>query len=197
MNLDLYTDEYRNFKFLKCAPEKVAYFKTARQAINRIQPWDDVFDPHFDWPDRLEFCEQLLDLRHDTVYIVYSGIMTKGGYEEATLLEIEKPIVLLGNPIIYDSSRIATLDDIIDMEDVMIPHFCLCEEHSFDDPERMSTFNGHGRIIRIEHLPIVPFAKTEFTELFHNKETAQKYQKAMTDFIRYKMGAMSTIAARF
>lgn len=196
MNLDLYTDEYRNFKFLKSSPDHVEYFKTARQAINHIQSWGTVYDPAFDWPNRVEFCEQLLDLRHDSAYIVVAGDITTR-YEGPSILEILHPVILTENPIIYETSREATFEDIPIMEDYLIPHFCLCEEHSFDDIKNISTFNGHGRIIRLETLPVVPHSKSDFTEIFFDKGTAEKYSKCLYDFLRHKMGAMSAITARF
>src|SRR6185436_12169263 len=102
MNPELYTDEFRNFKFLKSSPEEVAYFKLARTAANSIQPWDNLYDPNFSWKTRLEFIEQLLDLRNDTVYVVFAGLINiRDGYEDPDIITIEKPVVLGSNPIIH------------------------------------------------------------------------------------------------
>lgn len=196
MNPDLYTDEYRNFKFLKSPALYVEYFKTARAAANHIQPCNN-FDKEFNWPYRLEFVEQLLDLRHDIVYVVGAGVSTKIGYESASIIEIYKPMILTENPIIYETSREVTIDDILFLEDILYPHFCLCEESAFDNCYDISTFNGQGRIIRIETLPIVPHSKTDFTEMFYDKNTAEKYGKALTKFLRGNIDALPVLSARF
>lgn len=191
MNLDLYTDEFRNFKFLKNSPEFREDRILARKSANLIRPRDNE-DITFEWKTRLEFCEQLLDLRHEKVYVVFAGDLNN-----PCVIEMDMPIILTENPIIYNIAREATFDDIPLMEDGGCSHFCLCEEKSFADPRDLSTFGCAGKILRLGALPIVPCSEANFTELFYLRESAEMYKRALTDFIRYQMSAMSAITARF
>ena len=113
MNPKFFTDEFRTFKFLKSSPEEVAYFNTARGAADLIQPWHLPNDPNFHWKTRIEFVEQLLDLKEDNLYIVFAGLInSRNEYETATLMILEKPIILTGNPIIFEDFKEVTIEDI-------------------------------------------------------------------------------------
>jgi hypothetical protein len=192
MNPDLYTDEYRNFKFLKSSPVDVSYFKTARGAADLIQPWDQDVNPNFHWKTRLEFIEQLLDLRHDSVYIVFAGLISSTNiYEDAKLITLEKPIVLNGNPIVHNQFREVTYEDIPHMNFLELT-FTLIEEKYMRD----GMFDPNGRIFNVKSLPVIPFAKTEFTELFYDKGEAEEYKFALTDMLRKKLNTISTFASR-
>jgi hypothetical protein len=195
MNPDLYTDEYRSFRFLQSKPEHVAYFKEARSAIDHIQPWDAVYDPKFSWPCRIEFTEQLLDLRGETVYIVSAGLLTQhDSYEEAHVVELVRPVILTNNPILYKNAKEATTLHVGSIEHNGLP-YCLTEGDKFE------RFVKDGEVFdaltfRLNTLPIVPHAKSDFIEMFYDKDTAEKYRKALTDFLRNKMSAMSAFSAR-
>ncbi len=198
MNLDLYSDEFRDFKYLKSNPDHIAAFKVARAAANRIQPWDSDFDPEFVWPGRLEFVEQLMDLRYDSVYIVFAGMLSTNShlYESANLIEVKKPVIVTSNPLIYSDTKEITIEDIGWIEMNGNQKYCLCEEESFIYDNNTTTFNGTGRIFRMHTLPVVPFAKSDFTEMFYDKDTAEKYRKALTDFLRNKLNALSALSVR-
>jgi len=198
MNLDLYSDEFRNFKYLKSNPDLVAYFKIARAAANQIQPWANDFNPEFNWPCRLEFVEQLIDLRNDTAFIVFAGMLSTNSneYESANLIELNNPIILTSNPLVFASAREVTLEDIPHIESVANKHYCLCSGNSLIDSENLR-FDITGRILKLNTLPIVPHSKTDFTEIFYDKTAAEGYRKALTDFLRNKLNAISALASRF
>lgn len=192
MNPDLYTDEYRDFKFLKSSSGDVSYFKTARSAADLIQPWDTPIDPNFHWKTRVEFIEQLLDLRYDSVYIVFAGLISSTNiYEDAKLITIENPVVLNGNPIIQKQFCEITIED-IPLTDFLQTGFCLIEAKYINGDE----FDTNGRIFNVKNLPIIPFAKTEFTELFYDKVEAEEYKSALTDMLRKKFNTISCFASR-
>jgi hypothetical protein len=192
MNTDLYTDEYRNFRFLKSHPVDVSYFKTARSAADLIQPWDQEVNPNFHWKTRLEFIEQLLDLRYDIVYIVFAGLITSTNiYEDAKLITLEKPVILSGNPIVQGQSREVTNEDLPHMNFLELT-FTLVEERYI----RNGVFDPNGRVFNVKNLPIIPFAKTEFTEMFYDKSEAEEYKFSLTDMLRKKLNTISVFASR-
>jgi len=189
MNPELYTDEFRNFKFLKSSPEEVAYFKTARIAANSIQPWDKLLDPKFTWKTRIEFIEQLLDLRHDTVYIIFAGLASiRTGYEDPDILTIEKPVVMGSNPL--QGIQEITLENFL--VNKLEANYCMSEEKYITG----DTFDLNGRIFNLKNLPITPFADSEFTEMFYGKYEAEKYRCALTDMLRNKINAISSFSSR-
>ena len=189
MNPELYTDEFRNFKYLKSSSAEVSYFKTARISANSIQSWDKLLDPNFSWKTRVEFIEQLLDLRNDTVYIVFAGLINvRDGYEDPSLITIEKPVVLGSNPILRGIKEI-TLEDALVTNDFQAK-YCLSEEKYILGPE----FDLNGRIFNLGNLPIIPFSKPDYTEMFHGKYEAEKYRCALTDMLRNKVNAISSFS---
>jgi len=191
MNPELYTDEFRNFKYLKSSSAEVSYFKTARMSANLIQPWDQELDPDFLWKTRVEFIEQLIDLRHDSVYIIFAGLTNiRDGYEDPSLITIEKPVVLGSNPILR-GIRELTLEDILTTQFIEAS-YCLSEEKYIQGPE----FDLNGRIFNLGNLPIIPFSKPDYTEMFYDKDEAEKYRSALTIMLRNKINAISSFSVR-
>jgi hypothetical protein len=191
MNPDLYTEEYRNFRFLKSDHEKVEYFKKEKKEIDKIQPWNQEFNPTFSWKHRVEFIEQIFDLRDDIVYIVSSPALRTSSWEMASLVEIKQPIILTANPVIHGSAKEATLDDISSIEDNKNHWFCLCERKQFENnlPQ--------ARVIRLSSLPVVPsWIRADFISMFYNKETAEEFRRVLTEVLRHKANAMSSFSAK-
>ena len=199
MNSDLYTDEYKNFRFLKCSSSAVDYYKQTEKHLNSIQP-DLQSDPNFVWKTRLEFIEQLLDLRNDVVYIVESGDLYSArpgiySYEAARIRTIIKPVVYQGHPLAPEEGIVATLDDISLIENPELnAHFYLCsEEYFISDREIIDTEKDFGYILRLDGNPLIPSNHIPSTALFYDKEWANKYQVALTKFLRYNSDAVSAI----
>jgi len=187
MNPELYTDEYRNFKFLKSSPEEVEFYKNNRTMANLIQPWDSQFDPKFNWATRIEFIEQLLDLRYDSVYIVFAALLgNRNIYEDASIFSIENPVILDSNPISNPHAREVTIDDFPIL--AFWGDYCLMSG-------RAITFNGidtSGRIFDLYSLPIYQGTKSHYTEMFYDRYEAEKYKRALTDMLRNKSNAISS-----
>lgn len=62
MNPNLFTDEFRNFKYLKSSPEHVASYKDVQEHLQRV--------PDHNWECQIQFVEQLLGLSNETVYLI-------------------------------------------------------------------------------------------------------------------------------
>lgn len=178
MNPDLYTEEFRNFKYLKSSPAQVEYFKRAFAKVNQIQNWATTNDPLFVWPNRIEFLEQLIDLDGKPLYIVYPGFQsTTSEYEQASVYAIQQPLVYEGplmNP--WGGKRIL-MDDVDKVEKVGGFGFYLCSG------------SQNSSCIELTVLPIVvptmPGSTTSiYTALFHDKHTADMYSTAITEYIR-------------
>jgi hypothetical protein len=200
MNLDLYTEEFRNFKFLKSGPYAVNYYKKTAEQLNKVQPWAQVNDPTFTWPCRLEFVEQLLDLTYDTVYLVEPGVLYNINrdkfsydYEQARLNEIVHPIVYNGHILNPSEGKIAQLSDIPEIEDsynnndwyMCSEEYFMADPENIDHPGNIYTFN--------EHL-LVPSDYITYSAMFYDKEWAMKYQDAITYFLRKNNDAISAIS---
>jgi len=193
MNSEFYTDEFRNFKYLKSSSELVKRFKTTRAIRNRVQGWSDLPDPTYEWPHAVEFAEQVLDLKDDNLYIVSAGALSrKNEYEDANLLIVENPVILDSNPILYDNWHEATIEDVHWIEDDINAHPCMVERRAFEDGE----FIADSRIIRLNSLPIVPKESPDFTAMFYDKDTAEKYRKTLTEMLRHQINAVSSFTSR-
>ena len=193
MNLDLYNSEFRDFKYLKSSPEDVAYYKRRASEVNRIQLGPEANDPTFVWPCRLEFIEQLLDLRDDVVYIVqpceyfHTDVSTKAyGYDDIRIYAIEKPIIVYG-PLISPK----TLDDIITEDDIdrMLFAHNLCVCSSIENTVEQI-------VIKITDIGLLP-GPLSHVAVFYDKEWAGKYQKAVTDYLSKNHDAVSAISWLF
>jgi hypothetical protein len=193
MDLNLYTEEFRDFKYLKSSHELVKRFKAARINRNRVQGWHDTPNPTHEWPHAVEFAEQVLDLKDDNLYIVFAGALSsKNEYEEANLITVENPVIIDSNPIIYDQWKEATIDDVYWIQDDINAHPCMVERKSIAD----GIFIADSRIIRLNSLPLAPKEMADFTAMFYDKDTAEKYRKTLTEMLRYKINAISSFTAR-
>jgi hypothetical protein len=197
MNPDLYKSEFRDFKYLKSSATDIAYYKKSALELNGIQPWAQTNDPTFVWPCRLEFIEQLFDLKNDTVYIVEPGNLypvehrkNSYDYEDARLYTIEKPVIVHGNPFLHPEK----LRNILAEEDIpriLNPeenyHFFVCSNNE----------NDPGQVVRINDIGLLPSPLGNLTAVFYDKGWAEKYQKAVTDYLRKSNDAVSAISRLF
>jgi hypothetical protein len=156
-----------------------------------MQPNRAENDPTFVWKTRLEFVEQLLDLRNDTLYIVEPGELDRYTYEEARLREIVKPVVYWGHMLLPEDGIVATLDDVPRIENRELNRlYYLCSEQYF--LSRRDTLNVQeqsGYVFNFDNNPLVPSNYISNIALFYDKEWAIKYQVALTAFLSYNADA--------
>lgn len=198
MNPDLYTDEFRNFKYLRSQPSTVAYFKDSTKWINTIRPLSHKDDPTFNWPHRIEFIEQLIDLGRGTAYFVESGNLSPSSsslglsYEDANLFVIENPVVAEGS--IIDpafSSRIATLEDVPAIEDHdRNADFFICTRMYLED---FGHWSRRGSIFKVRSTPLVPHDLVYYSAVFYDKATAEEYRTELTHFLRHGDWSLSKV----
>lgn len=204
MNPDLYTDEFRNFKYLKSTPEQVQYYKDVEETLQRVQPWAATSDPDFRWETRLEFFEQLLDLRDGTAYFVELGLIYSHAqdknvfdWEDSRLIEIVHPLLYEGHPLMADEGRPATIEDIPILEDYQRnSHFYLCsgDYPKFCRDREVINVDNPGQVYKLDNNPLVCTGYIPYTAMFYDKTWAQKYQRAITDFLRKNNDAVSAIS---
>ena len=204
MNPELYTDEFRDFKFLKSDARQINYYKNVANRLNQVQPWAQVNDPDFTWPCRLEFIEQLLDLTNDTIYIVEPGLLYNThkdrfsyDFEQARINEIINPVVYKGQIVSPAAGQIAQISDIPEIEDSYNNlNWYLCSKEYFTaHPCHGLLFDG--RIFTFAENPLVPSDYITYTAIFYDKEWATKYRDAITFFLRKNNDAISAISRLF
>ena len=116
MNPELFTEEYRSFKFLKSTADEVKYYKDAEILLGNIRPPNKIDDGPFVWQKRIEFFEQLVDLAGtDVWYVDMNGTLKKTGmheydYDTAKLIEIKECVLYTGFP--QKPGRYITASDI-------------------------------------------------------------------------------------
>lgn len=195
MNPELYTEEFRDFKYLKSPYEAVQFYKKAAESINNVQPWHATNDPSFRWPSRIEFFEQILDLHDDAIYLVDPGHLVQGSkgylYETATIMEIKRPLLYQGTMLSPDIGTPLGIED--------IP---LVEAHTSSDEYYICSggfiYNRtDGHIIPSGLLPIVYKNPITLSAMFYDEMWAERYQQALTEFLRGNLGAISTISGLF
>jgi len=196
MNSDLYTEEFRDFKYLKCQPIYLQFYKKAARDINAVQLSVSKNNPDFVWQTRLEFIEQLLDLRNDIVYWVEPGMLYNQkhrqtyDYEDARLHEIVNPVIYHGHPLMPEAGIIAQLDDVSKIEDKkQNADYCLCPDQVYK--------GCSGQVFKFDQNPLVPSNYVTYNAMFYNKEWAEKYRVAITQFLRKNNDAVSTITSLF
>jgi hypothetical protein len=196
MNSNLYTEEFRNFKYLKSSPEQVVYYKDTARQLNLVQPWAQTNDPKFVWPCRLEFIEQLFDLKDDIVYIVEPGNLYpiehrkhSYDYEDARLHIIENPVVVRGNPYMHPERLrvILTEDDIPEISDFeKNRYFFVCSKNNNPTP-----------VLKVSDIGLIPTNNFNYVSVFYSYEWSKKYSMAITQFLRKENDAISTISKMF
>jgi hypothetical protein len=199
MNPEFFTDEFKNFKYLKSNPMFVRQYKGRAEQINSIQPWSTPNDPNFVWPFRVEFLEQLIDLRDDTIYLVYPGPLDKfgaysahPGHESSAFHEIINPIIYEGNILQPGLGEIISYEDIPSVEDITGAGWCLCSEEYFNNS---SVELARGPVFKLDRTFL--FLAVEYSAIFYDKETAEKYRDCLTEFLRKTTDTVSALARLF
>jgi len=195
MNSDLYIDEFRNFKYLKSNPATVRFYKESASRINSVQPWRDLRDPNYQWPYRVEFLEQVFDLRNNSIYIVDEFLemsntpaaIYNNRHGECTLIEINNPVIYKGNPVQPHLGIYADATDVIDIENFPADYILCSRKHYFTPEDRLS-----GHAIKVSASPLVPHSG--YSAVFYNKEYAEKYRCALSEAIRKNNDAVSAIS---
>jgi hypothetical protein len=209
MNSELYTKEFRSYKYLKSSPASVEFFKKQYHIVNLVQPWTKERDPNFVWPHRVEFLEQLIDLEKEQVYIVNvdSIFSSPSRFSEAKIAEVKEPVIYCGHMLKPSLGRILTITDIHELEpfdqlnkDVEKQYYlCSSDYFSIKDTVCLSGNCEHtGFIFRLVDLPIISIISPEITlsAMFYDEETAKKYAKDVADHLRNYAAALSAIVAK-
>jgi hypothetical protein len=196
MNPELYTEEFRAFKYLSCSPELVGHFKEAHRYVNSIQPVETEYDPNFKWPHRVEFLEQIFDLQDETLYIV-QAIYGSGARFDSTMIRdyaINHPCIARGiNADPLDHYMISA-EQISYIENNPMRYFLI----------EYSTLHRNGpihsdKIIDLSGLPVVMSYKNRpgFSALFYNEGTSREYETAVSDHVKKYFDTISTIKTFF
>lgn len=199
MNPNLFTDEFRNFKYLKSSPEHVASYKDVQEHLQRV--------PDHNWECQIQFVEQLLDLSNETVYLIEPGLLYSAthdkhiyDWEDAKLHEIIHPILYKGRLLIPEDGVRATIDDIPEIEDRKNNYnYCLVSEAYINEAKdrTRTTFSTSFQAYTLDENPIVPDSYVTYAAMFYDKQWAQKYQRAVTTYLRTNNNAVSAISRLF
>ena len=219
MNPELFSEEYKSFKFLKCSADDLRYYKYTETLLNNIRPPDRVDDKTFVWQKRIEFIEQLFDLVGSDVWFVdMNGTLRKTGmheydYDTAKLIEIRECVIYRGFP--QKPGRYITYEDLQKISDprpgLVIP------SNSYDNTENrvyvcskayymnigieaeLRTVNPLDPMVcyGLFGLPLFPGAFPTYNAMFYDKEWAELYQKSVTSFLRKNNDAISAISRLF
>jgi len=195
MRRELYTDEFRTFKYLKLSPEFRAYYEMVGNMVNALGEGGKP------WPFRVEFVDQLIDLRGETIYIVNGDRLyfSKDFYEEATLSTIENMHMTegyiltpdLGVPL--DESRISDIEN-----NRTDDQFLLFSERAKKEAVAGASFDAFSdQVFKVEHLPVVPKKNIGYNAIFADKSIAEEYRFVLTHTLRNKKAALSTISRYF
>lgn len=153
------------------------------------------------WPFRVEFVDQLLDLRGETIYIVNGDrlFFSKDFYEDATLSIIENMHMTegyiltpdLGVPL--DESRISDIEN-----NLTDDQFLLFSERAKKEMVAGANFESFSdQVFKLEHLPVVPKKNIGYNAIFADKNIAEEYRFVLTHTLRNKKAALSTISRYF
>jgi hypothetical protein len=218
MNPELFSDEYKSFKFLKCSASEVKYYKDAELLLGNIRPIDKIDAGPFIWQKRIEFFEQLVDLAGtDVWYVDINGTLKKTGmheydYDPAKLIEIKECVLYTGFP--QKPGRYITSNDI---DSVVEGHRYILKNVLYTsnklhlyvsskayymnvgiEPELRDTNPFDPMIcLGLFGLPIFPGNFPTYNAMFYDKEWAKLYQKSVTQFLRKNNDAISAISRLF
>lgn len=185
MNEQLYTDEFRAFKMLQLNPALSNLYHTSKKHLNRIRPPESANDQNFQWPCLVEFVDQLLDLKDDTIYIVDVRASFDSKHRTRLypspavfvddlpkLIEIKHPGVFRYPAISSTQRSEITLGDIKEAEDV-----------STDKKFLIGSRDGSNDIVvELSLTSIIPLnVLSAYCPVFYKKEWAQKYQSVFNN----------------
>lgn len=198
MNYDLYTTEFRNFKYLKSSPALLNYINASSKIKNSVQPFSDINDPNFSWPCRVEFLEQLVDLSLDTIYIVEAGELHndhKASRQfiigEATVHTIDDPTTWIGNVAQPYKGLIVTESDIPRIEEFFGKDCYMCSGEHWTDCQS-NNWTDTTKITHVFHVKDILFQDPpDYTAIFYDRLAAENYRRAITLFLKNNYDAVS------
>jgi hypothetical protein len=192
MRRELYTDEFRTFKYLQFN----AYYEMVGNMVNGLR--GEGATP---WPFRVEFVDQLLDLYGETIYIVNGDrlLFSKDFYEDATLSIIEDAHMTEGYILTPDLGRRLDESRISDIEhNYTDDMFLLFSERAKKEMVAGANFDAFSdQVFKIEHLPVVPKKNIGYNAIFARRDVAEEYRFLLTHTLRNKKAALSTISRYF
>lgn len=206
MNPELFTDEFRSFKYLKSSEADVKYYRNQETLINTIPPADNPDHTPFVWQKRIEFLEQLIDLVGKDIWFVdMNGTLRKTGmheydYDMAKLIEIKECVLYTGFP--RGPGRYITPDDINDISSYKGNHTAFISSKTYylnvgiEKELRSDPFDPMV-CLGLCGLPIFPGTFSTYNALFYDKAWAELYQKSVTQFHRKNNDAISAISRLF
>lgn len=167
-----------------------------------MQPWTDINDSQFNWPHRVEFLEQLIDLSQDTIYIVEPGELYNDNrgrkafmVGEASCHTIVRPVMWIGNVAQPREGIQITIEDIPRIEDSSGKDCFLCSEEFWENYEKII------HVFRIGDILLIPLPNLfgngplpNFTSVFYDKKSAEKYRSALTLFLKNNYDAVSAFS---
>lgn len=184
---------------MKSHPTIVKYYKGRAHQINSVQPWADANNPHFVWKHRVEFLEQLVDLHHDIIYIVYPGPLSKNGaftshpsHESVSFHQVINPTVYEGNVLQPGLGDLITDEDIPRVEDVSGDGWCLCSLEYYHNPTAALEV---GPVFKLDRSFL--FTALDYSAIFYDRHIAEKYRDCLTEFLRKNSDAVSAISRLF
>lgn len=179
---NLYTEEFKAFKYLQLSPEFGAYYKMVSNLVDGLKGESKI------WPFRVQFVDQLLDLQGSTIYIVNTDhlAISRDFYEEATLNIIENAQMVEGNIAIPELGVVLNETRIRDIE------------HGYTDKKFLlfpgtNLENLRDSLYDISSLPVVPKMAIGYNAIFATKDVAEEYQFVITQTLRHRKAALSTI----
>lgn len=208
MNPELYQEEFRDFKFLKCSPHSIECFKSTKFQLDRIRPPGQEENENFSWSSRIEFIEQIIDLRLDHIYIVEPGELVRTAdatvntkvhytYEDGRINRIKYPMIYMGHPVYPADGREINLDDIkiIEEDPTADTDYFLCSGlHLGGRSLEPNTTETSIRIFNLRGISLIPSRIFSYTAIFYSLAEAESYKNALTKFLRNNCGAISAIS---
>lgn len=187
MNPDLYTEEFRNFKYLKSSPEAVRYYKRKAKEINSVPNFNN--DLNFTREYRIEFLEQLLDLHPDTIYLVYGRVDI--GFHSA-LYKIVKPVLYKGTVLQPESGTLITSDDIKDVDYWVPTGWWLCTLAYYNHSASNRGPESSGQVFSLAKC-ILSYSG-DYCALFYDKDSAEEYSRDLSIMLSKGKDAVSAIS---
>lgn len=194
MNHELYTDEFRSLKYLKSDPIIVEHFRATRRKFNEILPIHLDRDASFTWTCRIEFLEQVFDLKNEALFIVDPSkrYLTAEG---AMVYQITKPVIFGGDPFVTHTIYSVPETDIPVIEALgnTADYYLTSRDEIAETPPIFQDFGKTGKIVSLKDTPLT-LGESGHLALFYNKNEAEEYWLAVSEYL--KKCLKTRIAAR-
>ncbi len=189
MNEELYSDQFRSFKYLQASPMMLQFWKKSKEVIDHVIPnWMLHVPTSFEWPSRIEFLEQLFDAADTTIYIVKTGPLISGiGYEPSLVYTIKNPTIYTGPFPIPDFASPVTIEDFanVNLMGDDLDH-CHLSPKSYVELKKNAPIQDRITF-QLENIPIIPQSvKCEndcFSAIFTDEHVARMYALSLRDYV--------------